>query len=328
MSIQSLMDIATGYWQAAALSAAVELGVFTAIASEPKTADQIAGHCASNIHYTTDLLDALAGLGLLEKRGQSYAMASAFAAYLDPQSSMCMLGALGYNAQLYPLWARLGECVKRGAPAVPPSAHLGDDPQATRRFVMGMHSRAVGLAPMILESIEVGRGERLLDIGSGPGTFSRLLAERHDGLRVTQFDLPGVMAIAQELTRGSVAEARISFAPGDYRRDAIPRGHEVMLYCGALHQESPDSAAGLFERLVGALPVGGRLIVIDLMTRPGRTEPAFSALFSLNMKLFNPAARVYSTDEVQRLLGDAGLAQVKAGALQSIPYFCVQGVKR
>lgn len=327
MSVQALMNLATGYWQAAALSAAVDLGVFPCVVESSQSAEQIASRCQADLSYTTDLLDALAGLGLLAKQGGTYTLADEYEPYLNPGNPTCMLGALQYNAQLYPLWGRLADCVKSGSPAVPPQDHLGDNPQATRGFVMGMHSRAVGIAPMILSAIDIQPHAKLLDVGSGPGTFSRMLAEQHAGLAVAQFDLPGVIKVAQELTEPSAARDRISFSPGDYRNDPLPAGHDTLLYCGALHQETQAAAASLFAKFFEAMPSGGRLLVIDLMTEPGRTTPVFSALFSLNMKLFNPGARVYPTDQVESMLGEAGFTSVVTRPVDSIPYFCLQGKK-
>ena len=56
MTFAQLSDLATGYWKAAALNAAVQLRLFEQL---PKTAQD----------YEADLLDALAGMGLVEKTG-------------------------------------------------------------------------------------------------------------------------------------------------------------------------------------------------------------------------------------------------------------------
>ncbi len=324
MSVHELMQLATGYWRAAALSAAVELELFAALEPDGATAALVAERGESDPAYTADLLNALVGLGLLVRDDGRYAIAPAYRELLSPDGERCMLGALGYNAQLYPLWGRLAQCVRDGAPAVPPSAHLGDDPAATRGFVMGMHSRALGLGPTILPAIDAA-GRRLLDIGSGPGTFSRILAERRSDLRVTQLDLPAVVDVARELAANSPAADRIDFLPADYHTDPLPAGYDALLYCGALHQETDAAAAALFERFAAALAPGGVCEVIDLMTEPGGATPAFSALFGLNMKLFNPAAGVFAADRVAELLRAAGFERVSVTRLDESPYYHVRG---
>jgi SAM-dependent methyltransferase len=326
--VQVLMDIATGYWQTAALSAAVEIGVFSSLSKSAASAAEIAQDCQSDLSGMTDLLDALTGLGMLDKEGTIYRLNAEFEPYLSTESPTCMLGALQYNSQLYSLWGRLANCVKSGAPEAPPEDHLGGNPKATRGFVMGMHARALGIAPMILPELPIEPDAGLLDVGSGPGTFSRLLAERSPEMKVTQFDLPHILHHAGELTASSKAAERITLVPGDYRADSLPSGHDTILYCGALHQETPETADKLLRKFHDALPSGGRLLVVDLMTEPCRTTPVFGALFSLNMKLFNPAAQVYSTEQVETMLLKAGFDSITHQALEPAPYYCLTCIRR
>ncbi|PXA04387.1 hypothetical protein DDZ13_07595 [Coraliomargarita sinensis] len=326
-SVQALMDMATGYWQAAALSAAVEIGVFSCISGSTATAVTIAESCQADPACMADLLDALTGLGILDKEDATYRLNAKFAPYLNPESPTCMLGALQYNSKLYSLWGKLAKCVKSGTPAAPPEAHLGGNPEATREFVMAMHARALGIAPMILPTLPVEPDARLLDVGSGPGTFSRMLAERSPMLKVTQFDLPHILFHAGQLTESSTAREQIEFVAGDYRETSLPDGHDAILYCGALHQETPETAKKLLRKFRDALPSRGRLIIVDLMTEPGRATPVFGALFSLNMKLFNPGAQVYSTDQVDTLLTEAGFDSITHEALEPSPYYCTTCIK-
>jgi len=260
------------------------------------------------------LLDALAGLDCLEKNCGKYAIAATARKFLSPRGEACALGALRYNIDLYPIWGNLADTVRCGRPAVPPHAHLGDDPQRTRRFVMGMNSRALGLAPSLLPALEIADNTTLLDVACGAGTFSRLLAEKFPSLRVTQFDLPPVLAIAQDLAQNN---PRIHFIPGDYRKDDLPVGFETILYCGALHQETPESARALFNKIHAA---GKRAIIVDLMTDATSTHPVFARLFSINMMLTNHGGRVFTLNETEALLRDAGFANISARLLPDIPY--------
>jgi len=253
-------------------------------------------------------------LDCLEKNNGVYAVAPAAKKFLSPRGEACMLGALRYNIDLYPIWGNLAETVRCGKPAVPPHAHLGDDPQRTRRFVMGMNSRALGLVPSLLPSLDIADNTTLLDVACGAGTFSRLLCERLPALRVTQFDLPPVLAIARELAQGN---PRIHFSAGDYRNDALPTGFDTVLYCGALHQETPESAAALFRKLRASAK---RVIIVDLMTDASAMHPVFARLFSINMMLTNIGGRVFTLDEVEAMLRDAGFTEITSRLLPDIPY--------
>lgn len=322
--MSELMDLATGYWPAAALSAAVELGVFEALAAGERSPEAVAARCGGSAGHVGDLLDALASLGLLRRESAGYAFDPGAARFLDPASPACMIDGLRMNLDLYPLWGRLAATVRDGRPAIPPQAHLGQDPARTRRFVLAMHGRALGMAAEMLPAIDPGPGvATLLDVGAGPGTFSRLLAESRSGLRVTHLDLPPVQAIARELGASSAAAARIDYRPGDYRVDDYGGPYDAVLYCGALHQEDAESALGVFRRIREALRPGGAVRVVDLMREPGRAAPAFACLFSLTMRLTSPFGRVFDAGEAAELLLEAGLEAPDIRPVAGIPYHCI-----
>lgn len=334
-----LMQLASGYWGSAALGAAVQCGLFDALAGGPQDAASIAAKQQTDVRLTAALADAMTGLGLLSKTEGGYAIAPAFAELLTPGGARDMLPALRFNLDLYPLWGRLSEAVKSGKPVVPPSAHLGEDAERTRRFVEGMHSRALALGPMILAGVDVSDRKRLLDVGAGPGTFGRQLAAKHEQLHVTLLDLPGVIAVAKRLSPPEM-EGRISYVEADYRgedwgvprsedRDQRPRlcGFDAVLYCGALHQESDASAGALMQKLHGVLERGGKLFVVDLMFEDDGVTPAFAGLFALNMMLFNPRARVFASGEVERLVREAGFTEVKTSRVPGVGYATVTGIK-
>jgi SAM-dependent methyltransferase len=322
-----MMELATGYWSSAALNAAVELGVFECLSERPRTASEVAGHLGLSPRTTADLLGVLRGLGLLEEEGGRYSIASGVARFLRADGECCLLDALRFNRDLYHVWGRLPDALRSGTAAVPPQAHLGEDAERTRRFVQGMHSRALAMMEAVVPVIRVPTQGVLLDLGSGPGTFSRRLAELHPSLRVTLFDLPAVLDIARELSRASPAADRLAYHAGDYRRDPLPHPVDAILFCGALHQETETSALDVFGRAREALRPGGTLTVIDLMLDADRSQPVFAALFSLNMKLFNPESGVFEVPRVAALLEKAGLRVDQTRALANLPYRAVTAIR-
>jgi SAM-dependent methyltransferase len=264
---------------------------------------------------------------VMEKNGDAYRLSPGVSPFLDRSSPTCMLDALQFNMDLYQLWGRLGTCMKEGKPVLPPSAHLGDDPARTRRFTLGMHSRALAMAPALIPSLEMKGCSSLLDVGSGPGTFSRVLAETYPKLNVTLFDLPPVLAIGKELIGQTGVASRIKFHNGDYRKDPVPTGFDAVLYCGALHQEEPEGARRLFGKLYDSVNPGGRLYVVDIMLAADRTQPLFSVLFSLNMMLISPQGRVFAEEDVLHCVGQAGFEKARCLKPKGCPYWVVKAGK-
>jgi len=328
MDVSELLDIASAYWKSAALTAAVELDLFRHV-----RAAAIATALEASPKYTTALLDALAGIGLLEKSTEqrdeaAYSIPDSLRPYLDPESPDSMLGALRFNAAMVPLWGKLADCTKAGAPAIPPNAQLGSDPQRVAWFVHGMHSRARALAPGILPHIDLSGRRTLLDVAAGPGTFSAMMIEQNPDIHLTVFDLPAVSAVSEQLHgQGPVAD-RMTFAQGDYHTDPLPEGpFDAVLYCGAVHQEDESHTREVLAKIHGVLEPGGRLFLVDLMLEADRTTPVFSALFELNMMLTNSMSHVHTVDGAMGLVDEAGFTKVEARDMTGTPYTLVTGVK-
>lgn len=326
-NMDRMMDLATGYWRSAVLSAAVELKLFDALSKGAAPLNALAEQTHAEARHLEELLDTLVALGLLSKVDAQYAIAPGAEALLNRKSPQCMLDALRYNLDLYPLWGQLASCIHHGAPVLPPQAHLGDDAERTRRFAMGMHGRALALAPALIPHLNPNNATRFLDIGAGPGTFSRLLAEKHSALRVTQFDLPAVLAVARELTDTSSAASRIDFVPGDYRKDPLPQGYEMALLSGAMHQEDEDTARALLQNIRQALIPGGRFMIVDMMLQSDRSGPLFSNLFSINMMLTSPRGRVFSADHLETLLRETGFTPQSVIRPEHLPYWIIEATR-
>lgn len=319
-----LMELATGYWKSAVLSAGVDLQLFDHLSNGALPLVDLAQQTKGTPRYVAEVADALVALGLLSKTEEQYSIAAGADEFLNRNSNKCLLDALRFNMDLYPLWGRLPDCVRAGQPALPPGAHLGQDPERTKRFAMGMHSRALGMAPAILPALAPRGTERYLDIAAGPGTFSRMLAEAHTEIEVTQFDLLPVLDVARSLTEGSPAADRIRFQPGDYHQEALPQGFDCALLCGAIHQEDEAFALTLFGNIRAALNQGGRFLLVDMMLEPDRTGPLFSNLFSINMMLTSPKGRVFSAEVLERLMREAGFSEVKLIQPPWSPYWILE----
>ncbi len=326
-TMNELMDLSTGYWRAGALIAAVDMDLFAALGDGGATAAELAQRLDVSERHLNALLTALAGLKIVRLTEDRFSLDPGVAPFLAPDGSMCLLDSLRFNKDLYSLWGRLADTVRSGRPAIPPGAHLGMDRERTGRFVRGMHSRALGLAPVLLPALQAPSQGHLLDVASGPGTFSRMLAEQSPELMVTQMDLPGVIEVARELTASSPVADRIRFLPGDYHETEMGGPFDAALFCGALHQESLAGAQQVVDRIMRAIRPGGRLIVADLMLDGDQPEPAFAALFALTMMLTSPAGGIHSTDNVEDMLFAAGFKAIEVTAAGDLPYRVVSGRK-
>jgi sugar phosphate isomerase/epimerase/SAM-dependent methyltransferase len=312
-----IMDMASAFFESAALFAASDLGVFKQLAGGDGTSlEPLADVLKLDPHGLRLLLDACVAIGLLAKsdNGQ-YRNAPDTEAFLVPGKRGDLSQAIRYNRDVYDAWGKLAELARTGKPVERPELHLGDDPNRTRDFVLAMHGRALAMAPLLIPSLDLAGRARMLDAGGGPGTFAVLAAQANPGLHCTVLDLPDVAAIAGELIAQQGMTDRVDTLPGDYHTTPFPQGMDAINFLGVLHQESPASIQDLFKRAYAALKPGGVVHVLDMMTDASHTQPRFSAMFAVNMALTTDNGWVFSDHEVEQWLREAGFARISTTPL-------------
>ena len=329
---QRIMQLATGYWDSAALLAANELEIFGALANGARTAAQIANAGNLNLRAAAMLLDACAGLGLLTKQSDgaepTYANTPESGAFLVSGRPGYLGGAIRWGADQYAAWGNLAQAVLQGRPAVSPEQHLGGNPEETRRFVIGMRDRALGVARPLVQFLNFDGATNLLDVGGGPGTYATLLAQKYPNLNATVLDLPPVVAIAEELIAEAGVADRVKTRAGNAVLDDYGDAEfDAILFSGVLHQMSPATIQAMFVKAKRALRSGGQVVVSDVMLQEDKTQPSFAALFSLQMLLTSEEGAVFSGAECKTWLELAGFADAAIRPLPPpLPYTIVQAV--
>ena len=324
----ALVKLSTAFWDSQVLLTANRLHLFDALAEGPRSAQEVAAALALDPRATTLFLRACAGLGLLVESDGRFANSPAAATFLVTRSPAYLGGAMRYSDQLYGTWGQLEPALRSGRPALPAESYLGDDPERTRTFVHAMHGRALGIARALVEILDFGGRRALLDVGGGPGTYSILLTAKYPGLRSEVIELPGVAAVAREIVAAAGASDRVTLRDGDYHDADFGSGRDVVLMSGMFHRETPDACRRLIERAWHCLVPGGMLAVSDVFTDEGGTQPAFAAMFGLNMMLTAPDGGVHADADVRRWMADRGFGQLRTTPLPPpMPHRVVTGVK-
>jgi hypothetical protein len=324
----SIVRLSTAYWDSQTLLTANRIGVFDFLAEGAKSAEEVAAGLALDPRSAGLFLRACVGLGLLVDKGGRFANAPVAAVFLVKRSPAFMGNAIRYSDQLYATWGRLDDALRSGKPALPAEAYLGDNPVRTRTFVQAMHERALGVARALIGIVDL-RGRRsMLDVGGGPGTYSVLLTERFPGLRAEVLELPVVAAVARELVAAAGASDRVTLRDGDYHSSDFGSGKDVVLMSGMFHRETEQACRSLIDRASACLERGGMLVVSDVFTDRGGSQPTFAAMFGLNMMLTAPDGGVHSDADVQDWMADSGFRELRVVPLPPpMPHRVVIGVK-
>lgn len=306
---------ALGYWRARVLHSALELDVFSPLESGPAGAPDIASAVGAEPQTLEMLLDALAGLELLEKGDEGYALTSFARAYLLP-GRVEYLGDAGLTlARDWDLWGALTEHVRKGRRPDREDIFTGD-PAGARLLERALRADSLELAPALIDRIEsagidLSAHRAVLDVGGGHAVYSATLCARYPGMSATVFDLPVPLEIARETAKELGVEGRLSFVAGDYRTRPLPVGHDLALLSYVLHGAGPTEARRLLGRVQRALEAGGRLLIQEALLSDDRTKPASAAVFGLNLLLHTGQGRCLTKRELVDWLLDVDFEDVR-----------------
>jgi ubiquinone/menaquinone biosynthesis C-methylase UbiE len=140
-----------------------------------------------------------------------------------------------------------------------------------RGALMGLMFAAIGgsTARVALSAAGVGPGDRVVDVGCGPGTAARRAARA--GAEVVGVDpAPVMLAVARRLT---LPGAGVRWAGGGAEAVPVADGWATVLWSLACVHHWADVPAGLAEAHRVLAP-GGRLLAVERLVEAGATGTA------------------------------------------------------
>jgi 3-hydroxy-5-methyl-1-naphthoate 3-O-methyltransferase len=287
-----------GFWLSRVILTANNYGLFDRLI-RPSTAADLARKAGTDLRATEILLDALTALGLLKKTGGTYRNTPLAKNFLVRGGPWYQGDMVRHADSLWQNWSGLDEILKTGKPARRARNHAS--------FIKAMHNNAVLRAKEVVAVIPLKGVRRALDLGGGPGTYSRELAKR--GIAVTLFDLSETIAVAKDLIP-RVQAKRISFLEGDFLTGPIGAGYDLAFISQVLHVFSAQDNQRIISKVREALNPGGRVAIHEFALDKSRTAPVPGALFSVNMLVNTDGGRSYSVPEMKEWLKRTGFGKI------------------
>ena len=287
---------------------ALEQGVVDALADGPANVGELASELSMDRRALRVLLGVLEETGLVrEEPGGWRLTGEARGLFVDADTpDYHRDAALHWLEQLREWAADLPEALRRGGPPPDESEEAGSDRASMEAFQAAMANKNPTLVRDVVDAcLERTSGVgRLLDVGGGPGTFSREFLRR--GWRAVLVDRPDVVEHVSS-AYGLGRLDGLELVGGDFHA-ALPDGpFEAILLANITHLLDEATNAELLGRCADRLPPGGVLAVMDFVR--GRTP--FAALFAVTMLLNTEAGGTYGLPAYRRWLEDAGLEDVR-----------------
>lgn len=304
-----LQKMAQAYWESAALMAAVELEVFTAIAHGQDTIASVAKTVGISERNAERLLTVLVAMTLLTRDGDRFTNAADVERFLVKDSDRYAGPWILFTK---PRWAAFGELSTRLRK--PEENRLGAYVDFTvedaRRYHAATYSIGMGAARLFSRSVDLKGRKLLLDLGGGSGAYSIVATQTFPGLKAIVLDLPPVAVVAKEYIAANNADDRVTTLPGDFTRTEFPQGVDVVVMASNLPQYEPDLIRLVVGKAFAALVPGGEMHLIGETLHDDRRGPLSAALWGLNEAIQHSTGLAHTESEVKGYLQGAGFAGV------------------
>lgn len=305
------LELETAFFASRLVVAAERLQVFRRLAGGRwRTARSLGRSVGIHARYAHRFFDALSAIGLLRKRGDTYANSRLAEKYFIEGRSIHWTRQYSAEcAEDFLLLGLLEEVLQSG------KDHCELIGEARRNYVDDMHAnpqQALDFTRMLYHyhqpeakalaaALDLSQCSALLDVGGGSGVMSIALVRKYPGLKACILDIEPVCRVTEQILAEEKLADRIAVRVGDMRKP-LPRGFDVLLLCD-VGRILPD----VLRRAHEALPVGGRIILVERFVSPDGTRPLEKLLSQ-----FVPASFGMETqEEARQLLAAAGFTKIR-----------------
>lgn len=312
-----LWDLIGGVLAYRALSVAHHLKLFSFIAAEPRTTAEVCDELKIANRPATALLATCTAVGLLTAREARYELTPLASTYLlesSPHYFGAYLDLLNVNDEVWSF-----ESVKQAIVSGKQQAYAGDEvfksdegqaALARAAFIThAMHGHSAGAAYGWPELIDLSDCQKMLDVGGGSGIHATAAARRWPRLQAVVYDLPPVCEVAKEYIARAGLQERVQTHAGDWWNSPYPVA-DVHFYGDIYHDWPPDKGRLLAKKSFDSLPVGGRIIIHEMLYNNDKTGPLITAASSLLMLLWIEGQQ-YSGHELAVILTEVGFTEIE-----------------
>ena len=306
-------DTVNAYQQTAAIKAAIDLDLFTAIAEGSESAEEIAEKCGASPRGIRILSDYLTILGFLTKQDQRYHLTPDSAVFLDRRSPAFIGGCTEFL--LSPMLAEgfrdLAAAVRKGGTIMSEEGTVSVENPIWVQFARAMAPLQAMPAQLLAHLLkeEANRKLKVLDVAAGHGMFGITLAKQNPEAEITALDWSQVLEVAKENAARAGVMDRYKLLAGSAFDVNYGDDYDLVLIPNFLHHFDPPTCEKFLKKVHDALAEGGRAVTLEFVPNEDRVTPPDSAKFSLIMLGSTPHGDAYTFSELEQMFANAGFSR-------------------
>ncbi len=313
-------DTVNSYQRSEVLKAAIELNLFTAVASTDGTASGIAAECKAAERGVRILCDYLTMIGFLSKEGNRYSLTQDSAAFLDRRSPAYLGSVVDFLLSDYITsgFKSLTEAVRKGGTAVSDEGALEPEHPMWETFARAMAPLMYPVSQMIAQIVDpsADRPLKVLDIASSHGLFGLAFATRNTKAEIYAVDWANVLEVGKENAKKAGVGDRYHTIAGSAFDVDLGSGYDVALVTNFLHHFDQPTIESFMKKIHAALAEDGCAATLEFVPNEGRVSPPGVAGFPLIMLATTPSGDAYTFAEFDRMFKNAGFVKNEIHSLE------------
>jgi predicted nicotinamide N-methyase len=316
------IDNVFAYQRTAAVKAAVELDLFSAIGDGADSVETLAAKVDASPRGVRILCDYLTVQELLIKDGQRYRLTPSSSVFLDKRSPACVSSVIDFLAapEMMQLYLEDPAAFVRNGGSIGLANLAPDHPlwvKFARAMVPFMAPVAQGIATEVARWPSLPR--KVLDVAAGHGVFGIAIGKAVPGARIVALDWRPVLEVALENARLEGLETRYDTIAGSAFDVEWGTDYDLVLIPNFLHHFDREGCVSLLRRARRALAAGGAVLVVEMVPNDDRVSPPFPAMFAFVMLASTPKGDAWTARELQEMGRAAGFADSTVQPLSPSP---------
>jgi hypothetical protein len=191
-----------------------------------------------------------------------------------------------------------------------------------RTFIMAMNNLGnLGEAEALRNMVDLAGCKRMVDAGGGSGLYSIALCQKYPELHSTILDVKDTLTVTQEIIGDRPERGRIDLREGDFLKDALGEGLDVVLLSDVIYEES--TARIVLRNAWDSLSQDGRVIVRGYYADPQKGRPLFGALFAVKGLVDDAQRRIMTISNLEETVKEIGFGIVKVAPLTEFSFVLI-----
>jgi len=307
----AIWDLMLSVHYASAVTVSIELGVFTYLANKEmgETVENIAKDLSLSVKGVEPLVATVAALGYLRFVKGAFSLTELARNFLLPTSPYSwvpiLLGPIpsqdhdklkaavlidSQPLDLVTIWEKGGSDLSK---------------ERARSFTAAMHSHSVVPALGVANRVDFSSSKGFLDVAGGSGIFALAVAERNPHIKAAILELPVVCEVFRETYLPASLESRVSTVSVDMFTESWPKDYDVHFFSNTFHDWDRNQCVHLAKKSYEALPIGGKIVLHEMLLNDHKDGGLVAASFSLHM-LMHTKGKQFSAHELEEILAEAG----------------------